>query len=48
MVADWYERVKGIWKTGVSVVRYKVAGVLEKRRGDWDARRVPVKLAALA
>jgi pyruvate formate lyase activating enzyme len=46
---DWYEL--GEWNLKDSRCRscgYKVVGVFEEVRGDWGARRLPVRLRAFA
>ena len=45
---DWYEL--GEWNLESGRCRfcgYEIAGVFEERRGDWGARRLPVRLAAI-
>jgi pyruvate formate lyase activating enzyme len=44
---DWYEL--GEWNLGNGRCRscgHKIAGIFEEQRGDWGARRLPVRLAA--
>jgi pyruvate formate lyase activating enzyme len=46
---DWYEL--GEWNVENGRCRscgYKIAGVFEEQRGNWGARRLPVRLARIA
>jgi pyruvate formate lyase activating enzyme len=46
---DWYEL--GEWTLENERCRscgYKIAGIFEEVRGDWGARRLPVRLARIA
>jgi pyruvate formate lyase activating enzyme len=46
---DWYQL--GAWNLDDGCCRwcgYRIVGVFEEDRGDWDARRIPVRLRAFA